>query len=287
MIGLSAAGFKKNDRVVVRLDKNEWYIGTIERSGKTVSVDFDDGHEADIEAEDFEHVKVVDASTKPRKKFLTDAQAKALYAKSSPRALVEKVLNNEALDEKLTLLPRQQFRPGPKATNLQRYLIGDPVPSEWISALSKRRASEQTSNLYRMCLVDDSSVGRTVSISKPVCSASDRPMNAVFAGCSYILGDGGPGYNPNKKLALVKLNGPKVVLSHEELKSIVADNPHFLKILNDEREYLVAGPVKGKVIAMLNSNLLSKNRYIKALKFVQMKSYSPEKEQKLLKELSL
>lgn len=79
MISLSADhSFVKGDRVVCRVAKNEWYIGTIVRAGVKLKVDFDDDFDAIIESEDFKHVKLM---TKPKKlkRALTDIEAKMLY----------------------------------------------------------------------------------------------------------------------------------------------------------------------------------------------------------------
>lgn len=80
MLSLSATNhnFKKGDRVVVKVKKNEWYIGTVKRAGVKVTVDFDDGLDAVIEQSDFKHLKLM-VKAKKLKRALTDEEAKALY----------------------------------------------------------------------------------------------------------------------------------------------------------------------------------------------------------------
>lgn len=82
-------GFKKGDRVIVRVAKDEWYTGSVIKAGaKLVKVDFDDGQEADIEPEDFKHIKTL-LVDKKFKKPLTLAKAKELY--TAPKTAPKKV----------------------------------------------------------------------------------------------------------------------------------------------------------------------------------------------------
>lgn len=83
-ISLSADGYKKGNRVVVKEAKDNWYLGTVAMSGANIKVVFDDGASAMIEAADFKHVKLVDPKTRPRKKVLTDAEAKAMHIAGKP-----------------------------------------------------------------------------------------------------------------------------------------------------------------------------------------------------------
>lgn len=79
MISLSADhSFVKGDRVVCKVARNEWYIGTVIRAGAKLKVDFDDGFDAVIEPADFKHVKAL-AKPKKLKRALTDIEAKMLY----------------------------------------------------------------------------------------------------------------------------------------------------------------------------------------------------------------
>lgn len=82
-LSLSAGdhGFTKGDRVVCKIAKDEWYIGTVKRAGAKIYVDFDDGADAVIEPADFKHVKLM-TTAKKLKRSLTDAEAKALFAKA-------------------------------------------------------------------------------------------------------------------------------------------------------------------------------------------------------------
>lgn len=78
-ISLSAQhNFIKGDRVVCKIAKNEWYIGTVVRAGAKVKVDFDDDFDAIIDENDFKHIKLL-VKDKKLKRSLTDIEAKALY----------------------------------------------------------------------------------------------------------------------------------------------------------------------------------------------------------------
>lgn len=77
-IQIKAILHKVADRVVVRLDTDEWYVGTVTSvAKKSIRVAFDDGLEARITTEDIHHVlPVVRKGRWVRKQ--TDVQAKAL-----------------------------------------------------------------------------------------------------------------------------------------------------------------------------------------------------------------
>lgn len=93
-ISLSALAdvkFKKGDRVICKIKKNEWHLGTVLRSGIRLTVDFDDGADAIIEKEDFKLVKHVIVKTAKRVKPLTDADAKLLYTQAPAKAVKESV----------------------------------------------------------------------------------------------------------------------------------------------------------------------------------------------------
>lgn len=74
----SGHSFSKGDRVVCKIAKNEWYIGTVVRAGLKVKVDFDDGFDAIIDENDFKHIKAL-VKDKKLKRALTDIEAKVLY----------------------------------------------------------------------------------------------------------------------------------------------------------------------------------------------------------------
>lgn len=76
----SDSGFSKGDRIIARLDKNEWLTGEITRAGAKLGIKFDDGSTATVGAEDFKDVKLL-TTPKKSKKVLTDAEAKPLFAK--------------------------------------------------------------------------------------------------------------------------------------------------------------------------------------------------------------
>jgi hypothetical protein len=73
--------FKRNTRVVVKFDSDEWYLGKVKSvTGGKVNVVFDDGDEHSF-AEKSPKLKIVPADIKNRKKFLTDDQALGLAKK--------------------------------------------------------------------------------------------------------------------------------------------------------------------------------------------------------------
>lgn len=84
LISLSADGFKKGDRCVVKAGRSEWYVGTISTAGKRLKIAFDDGASATVGPEDFKDVRHIDAKTKKIKKVLNTADAKALYTAGKP-----------------------------------------------------------------------------------------------------------------------------------------------------------------------------------------------------------
>ena len=76
------AKFTKDDRVVVRLARNEWRVGSVTRSGASVYVLFDDGSKATISGTGLKFVRAITvAPGKTRKRSLDDDAAKLLFAK--------------------------------------------------------------------------------------------------------------------------------------------------------------------------------------------------------------
>lgn len=71
--------FTKGARIVAKVGR-EWFVGTITRVGARVSILFDDGLKAVVEADDHKDVKVISSKTKVMKKPLSAAEAKALIA---------------------------------------------------------------------------------------------------------------------------------------------------------------------------------------------------------------
>lgn len=86
-IALSAGthNFKRGDRVICKVDKDEWYTGTVTRAGAKVHVDFDDDFDAVIDENDFKHIKAL-TTPKKSKRALSDAQMKILTAPIKPKA---------------------------------------------------------------------------------------------------------------------------------------------------------------------------------------------------------
>jgi predicted SprT family Zn-dependent metalloprotease len=84
-ISLSAT-YKKGNRVIVRITKNDWAVGTVTRSGVKVYVLFDDGSDAIVDAPDFKHIHMLGLKVglKKRKTPLTDEQAKELLSTATP-----------------------------------------------------------------------------------------------------------------------------------------------------------------------------------------------------------
>lgn len=117
MISLSADhSFIKGDRVVCKIAKNEWYIGTVIRAGVKLKIDFDDDFDAVIEPADFKHVKLL-AKPKKLKRALTDIEAKMLYeVKKTLKEAVKKVevkkpLVPEKKPIKTVIAPKKPFVP--------------------------------------------------------------------------------------------------------------------------------------------------------------------------------
>ncbi len=82
LISISATQFAKGDRVIARIDKDEWYAGTltkVSRDGKKVTFESNDGEEFHIDGEDLEHIKHISVTGKKSK--YSDADAKKLIAK--------------------------------------------------------------------------------------------------------------------------------------------------------------------------------------------------------------
>lgn len=90
----SAVKFTKGNRVVVKFDEDNWFLGNINkiRAGK-LTISFDDGDEQEY-SENSRAVKIVPDDIKKRKKALTDAQAKVVYSAkpvvSKEKPVVEK-----------------------------------------------------------------------------------------------------------------------------------------------------------------------------------------------------
>lgn len=90
MISLSADGYKKGDRCVVKAGRGEWFVGTIRTSGAKLGIDFDDGAKATVDAEDFKDVKVVGPKAKKTKATLSTQEAKAFREKYPASVIVPK-----------------------------------------------------------------------------------------------------------------------------------------------------------------------------------------------------
>lgn len=90
MISLSADGYKKGDRCVVKAGRGEWFVGTIRTSGAKLGIDFDDGAKATVEEDDFKDVKVVGPKAKKNKATLSTQEAKAFREKYPVSVIVPK-----------------------------------------------------------------------------------------------------------------------------------------------------------------------------------------------------
>lgn len=97
-IALAAADhdYKKGDRVIVKVAKDEWYLGSVVRAGAKIKIDFDDGASAVIEAEDFKDVRWMKKATKTLKRKATDAEAKEWSDAKRPVAAPEARTAKEA-----------------------------------------------------------------------------------------------------------------------------------------------------------------------------------------------
>lgn len=192
-----------------------------------------------------------------------------------------------ALDTKLKLLPEQQVRVSSKATNLQKYLGGRKVSDAWVKAFVKRRSPEQPEMLYRLCLIGRASeLGKTVTVRKPLVSASDKKLSAVIGGCSYHVMS--KTNMKGKHLVLVEIENPTTLMSFNELKNIIRkDNslPSQYSALMSEREHLIKGPMKGTVIQLIDTDLVV-NRRITRIVAKTQRGYTPAVERSLLKKIN-
>lgn len=139
------------------------------------------------------------------------------------------------------------------------YLEGSKVDSAFVEHVTALRSKERPKVLYRLCqLTRVTDMGKTVSVSKELVSASDTVENAIYAGCSYHA------YNTKgvstKTFALIEVRSPIVLLSLKEIRKIlVVDGSlnlkYHLQRLDAEREYFILGPTSGKVLRIIDPGL--------------------------------
>lgn len=243
-ISLSKTAFALKDRVIVKIKKDEWYLGRVTKvSEKRLAVEFDDGYTANIVPADFKHV-LPSIETKSRKKALTDLEAKQ---KIKPKPLT-KVKPPGWCSKPSGLFGRLGW------SALEAYLEGHEVPDSWVEETVKRRSSEQKTKLFRLCLVSTRVVtGTTIRVKKSLISASDRRESAIYAGTHYHL-DSETDLT-SRKLALIQIDNPTVLMS---LRDILAETPVSNTMahtrLKNEREYLIRGPIVGKVLEIIDIN---------------------------------
>lgn len=78
--------FKPDDRVVVKVDKNEWYLGLVTGvTKKRISILFDDGATARVAEADWKDIRL--ASSTKKKRALTTEQARDIMIKRAPVAI--------------------------------------------------------------------------------------------------------------------------------------------------------------------------------------------------------
>lgn len=140
-------------------------------------------------------------------------------------------------------------------SKLSHYLEGDEVGDDWASYIASLRSSDKEVALYRLCVIPKSRarLGLGVRVSKTLVSASDRRANAIYAGYSYHS-DSDTDLS-GSLLALVKLSSPVVALSYEDLLGYASEfglSRMVTTRLKNEREYLLAGPVGGIVVKLMD-----------------------------------
>ena len=266
------------DRIVYKEGENRWRTGTIEEhrvAAKIMWIKFDNATESERLTDDqLKDLHRIPRDSKKSKKILSDADAHKLLSTSTKPSDDP----NAKLDEKLGILYTQVHDP---KNRLMAYLAGDKVPTAWLDSLSKRVSPDQPEILYRMCVVSArSKLGSTIKVDKSIVSSSDRKLNAIHAGCSYHVNNDIS--VAGKALALIEIHKPKCVLSHRELLAIVGPGKGSITTTTrDEREYILSGPVKGKVIQMLNIDLIEKRAYTKILPYLR-KTQTPAGDKKML-----
>jgi hypothetical protein len=154
-------------------------------------------------------------------------------------------------------------RPLEFVEELFNYLEGDKVSDQWVAEVTKRRDKCPTI-LYRMVLLSEKTkldIGKEIKLkSKPIISASDNRMNALYAGCSYHHDHGTR--LTGKQIALVSIKNPHCFMSYRELKKLVKQNSYVVNRLNKEREYIIDGHnIKGTVLSIKSIHLISDELY--------------------------
>lgn len=263
-VSLSAAFCKKGDRVVVKIKKNQWHVGTIMMSGIKVKVLFDDDADANIGVSDFKHVKVIDPKAKKNKNELTDEQAKALMEKAPPPVVKKKIVSAKSIKAKIAKSKKAASKTYKRYgfdNELETYLEGDVVSPKWIKETLELRSKDQPNILYRLCIASENAKeGTTINVKKELVSAADKINSAIYGGCSYhrdtetdIEG---------KRLVVIEIHNPTVLMSLEDIKAAVpAGNRMAHERLVNEREYLIKGPFSGKVIQIVPNSMVYTRNY--------------------------
>lgn len=85
---------RKGTRVICRIDKNEWYTGTIADVGESVNIDFDDGSKSAAPNDELKFIKrlLVDRQSKVA---LTFDQAEPLWKKTMTRVIYDARMEKE------------------------------------------------------------------------------------------------------------------------------------------------------------------------------------------------
>lgn len=150
---------------------------------------------------------------------------------------------------------------GRRFSELEMYLEGDKVSRQWIKSMLERRSHEQPHVLYRLCIVSgDAKEGKVINVKKGLISAADRINSAIYAGCSYhkdVETD-----ITDKQLAVIEIHNPHVCMSFNEIvKAVSEKNEMAHSRLKNEREYLIKGPVSGKIIRIVPHSFLTLRNY--------------------------
>lgn len=171
---------KPNDRVIVKIGKDEWYTGTVVRlTKKTIKVVFDDGLESTVKAEDFKHIKPL-LRRKRTRAALSDSQAKELI---TPMPVVPKTIQGHKIPRptQKTVIVQMPVSEKPKAsttaTNIQSLVFCPPDSAHQKFATTFKQMVAWIERVTEHYKFDESlvskerklgSVGLERSFSKPV-----------------------------------------------------------------------------------------------------------------------
>ena len=152
-----------------------------------------------------------------------------------------------------------------KYSPLELYLEGGSVPQDWVDSLLLTRSKEHKAFLYRLSVLSNPvRVGAKIRTKKKLISASDKIEHAIYAGCNFHKEEGTD--LSDKYLALLEIPNPTILMSMKDIESAVPKVNKFAHIrLNDEREYLILGPVVGKVIQLVDKKILKGRKFYKLI----------------------